>query len=61
MKALIARGFIGDFRTPDILRFGLTPLFQRFTDIWDTVDALSGLMSSGEWRKPQYQERDYVT
>ena len=61
MQALIARGVIGDFRAPDILRFGFTPLYTRFTDVWDAVDRLSGVLQSGEWREPRFAVRAAVT
>ena len=61
MQALIARGVIGDFRAPDILRFGFTPLYTRFTDVWDAVDRLRGVLESGEWREPRFAVRTAVT
>ena len=61
MQALIARGVIGDFRAPDILRFGFTPLYTRFVDAWDAVDRLLAVLESGEWRDPAFQVRTAVT
>jgi kynureninase len=61
MQALIARGVIGDFRAPDILRFGFTPLYTRFTDVWDAVDRLRTVLESGEWREPRFSVRAAVT
>ena len=61
MQALIARGVIGDFRPPDILRFGFTPLYTRFVDVWDAVDRLRQVMTSGDWRNPRFAVRAAVT
>ncbi len=61
MQALIARGVIGDFRAPDILRFGFTPLYTRFADVWDAADRLRGVLESGEWREPRFAVRAAVT
>jgi kynureninase len=61
MQALIARGVIGDFRAPDILRFGLCPLYTRHADLWDAVQVLRGIMQSGEWREPRVARRGKVT
>jgi kynureninase len=61
MQALIARGIIGDFRAPDILRFGFTPLYVGFTDLWDCVDALADIMQSGAWDTPAFTTRKTVT
>jgi kynureninase len=61
MQALIERGVIGDFRAPDILRFGFTPLYTRFVDVWDAVDRLGQVLTSGEWRDPRFSVRAAVT
>ncbi len=61
MQALIARGVIGDFRAPDILRFGFTPLYTRFVDVWDAVERLHQVMTSGEWREPGFAVKSAVT
>jgi kynureninase len=61
MQALIAHGVIGDFRAPDLLRFGFAPLYTRFIDVWDAVDRLSQVLHSGEWREPRFTVRAAVT
>jgi kynureninase len=61
MQALIARGVIGDFRAPDILRFGITPLYTRYVDLFDAAEALRQVMARGEWRAAEHQTRRAVT
>jgi kynureninase len=61
MQALIARGVIGDFRAPDILRFGLTPLYLRFADIDRGVDILAEIMATRAWDRPEHKVRAAVT
>ena len=61
MQALIERGVIGDFRAPDILRFGLAPLYNRYVDVWDAVDALRDILATRAWDRPQWQQRAAVT
>ena len=61
VQALIARGVIGDFREPDIARFGLAPAFLRFVDVWDAVAALRAVMESREWDRPRFRQRARVT
>lgn len=61
MQALIARGVIGDFRAPDILRFGLTPLYLRYVDVWDAVTALKEVLETKAYLRPEFQKRQLVT
>jgi kynureninase len=61
MQALIARGVIGDFRAPDIMRFGITPLYLRFADIAAAVDVLEDVLRTEAWRAPEFQVRHAVT
>ena len=61
MQALIERGVIGDFRAPDVLRFGLAPLYVRFADVWDAVAVLREVMRSGVWRDGRFQQQRKVT
>jgi kynureninase len=61
MQALIARQVVGDFRVPDVMRFGLAPLYTRYRDVWDTVEILADVLVSEEWRKPEFARRGRVT
>ncbi|MES3095008.1 kynureninase [Sphingomonas aerolata] len=60
-QALIAHGVIGDFRDPDILRLGLTPLYLSHEDVWCAGEVLKKIVETGEWQNPQYSERLAVT
>ena len=61
MQALIARGVIGDFRAPDILRFGFTPLYTRYVDVWDAMVHLTQVLQTSEWREARFNQRAAVT
>jgi kynureninase len=61
MQALIAEGVVGDFREPDLLRFGFTPLYLRFVDVFDAVDTLRRVMAEGRFRAPEFRRRARVT
>jgi kynureninase len=75
VQALIARGVIGDFRAgdgaaatgrkagglPDILRFGFTPLYIGFEDVWNAVEHLREVMHGEEWRRPEFKRKHAVT
>ena len=61
VQALKARDVIGDFRAPDVLRFGLTPLYLRYVDIVDAVERLRDVCLTRAWDKPEYRERAAVT
>ena len=61
MQALIERDVIGDFRAPDVLRFGLAPLYLRYVDVWDAVAALRDIMHSNAWRDARFTQRRKVT
>jgi len=61
MQALIARGVIGDFRAPDVMRFGFTPLYLSHQDVIDAVNILSDILESGSWDRPEFKARAKVT
>jgi len=61
VQALAARGVVGDFRTPDILRFGFAPAYLRFVDVWDAVQILADVLDTRSWDRPEFHARRKVT
>ncbi|MFE6996479.1 kynureninase [Microbacterium sp. NPDC057659] len=61
MQALIERGVIGDFRAPDLIRFGFTPLYTSHADVWDAIAALEDILRTEVWREPRFSQRGAVT
>jgi kynureninase len=61
VQALIARGVIGDFRAPDVLRFGFSPLYVRHVDVWDAAAQLGQVVRDRDWDRPQFHQRASVT
>jgi len=61
MQNLIARGVIGDFRAPDVIRFGFAPLYVQYANVWDAVEVLGDILDSESWRDPRYQNVAAVT
>ncbi len=61
MQALIQQGVIGDFRAPDILRFGFTPLYLRYADVAATADILALTLDTRIWDRPEFKARKTVT
>lgn len=61
MRALIERGVIGDYREPRILRFGMAPLYVRFVDVWDAVEALRDVLDTRAWQDARFATRAPVT
>lgn len=61
MQALIARGVIGDFRAPDLMRFGFAPLYNSFTDVWDAVEILADVLDKRLWDVPEFKAKNAVT
>jgi kynureninase len=61
MQALIEQGVIGDFRAPDVLRFGFAPLYTRYVDVWNAVERLAAILASETWKQERFQIRAVVT
>ncbi len=61
VQALIARGVIGDFRAPDLMRFGFPALYLRHVDVWDAVEALRAVLDSREYDCAEFARRSAVT
>ena len=61
IQALIARGVIGDYREPRIMRFGFTPLYTSFTEVFDAVEILGDILDQRTWDQPQFKVRNSVT
>lgn len=61
VQALIERDVVGDFRAPDLLRFGFCPLYLRHVDVWDAVETLRDVLASGVYREERFLRRGKVT
>lgn len=60
-RALNAKGFQSDFRTPDTIRFGFSPLYLRYVDVWDLMESLAEILETKSWDAPEYHARSKVT
>ncbi len=61
MQALIARKVMGDFRQPDVLRFGIAPLYLRYVDLWDAANHLHDILRTEEWKEERFAVKKMVT
>jgi kynureninase len=60
MQALISKGVIGDFRGPDVMRFGFAPLYLRYADVWRAAALLGRIMQTRSWDTPAFKEKAKV-
>ncbi|UOO91825.1 kynureninase [Vitreoscilla stercoraria] len=61
IQALIERGVVGDYREPEVMRFGITPLYLSHEDIWDAVQHLKNILDTGSWDQAHFHRRGAVT
>ncbi len=61
IQALIARGIVGDFRAPDTMRFGFSPSYMSFADVYRAAAAFNEVIDTGSWRDPRFAKRNAVT
>jgi kynureninase len=61
MQACIANGVIGDFRAPDIMRFGFTPLYIGLDDVIAAAERIEAVIRERQWERPEYRKRARVT
>jgi kynureninase len=61
IQALIDRGIIGDFRAPNFMRFGFTPLYLSYTYVWNAIEALEDILATQSWKHEKFQRRSAVT
>jgi kynureninase len=61
MQAMIARSVIGDFRAPDLIRFGFAPLYNGYADVWDAIEHLSQVLDGRLWDVPEFRAKKAVT
>ena len=61
VQALKARGVVGDFRAPNLVRLGIAPLYLSYVELWEAVQRLKAVMDNGEWRDPRFSVRAKVT
>jgi kynureninase len=61
MQAVIAKGVIGDFRAPNILRFGFAALYVSYVDVWNAIAVIKEIMQTSAWQAPQFMQKKAVT
>ncbi|NVJ70432.1 MAG: kynureninase, partial [Alphaproteobacteria bacterium] len=61
VQALIEQGVIGDFRAPNFMRFGFTPLYLGFEDVYRAVEIMADIFETGVWKETRFSEKGAVT